>query len=365
MSTKLSPSYYGYVGSTKDALLIIQSILNKQLNLIPRRPHERERLDLIKSGNVFIFIEEHSGIKRWTDGISWSPSRILGRFLVYRELDKELENNNMYQSAMEMDKKRKKKRSYDEFEINNIQHGFKDQGLIKKTLSITTNLKEFNNVDKQTIHLISYYNANDVINGKLCRPSESDLKNLQIDKHLWDAIKESNLGGKVPIEDEAYYFLDNNYQLQNMSKLSQPPYSQQIPQMPHQQIPSIPQVPSQVQVPQMQQVSPQIQQLQQQQQIPQQMHQQSIPSINSMPNNSKGTPQSIPPPLFYNKNYMLPIPSNYEYKNEEDFNISNNLNSLYHDHYYMPYYYHYDNNKRFKDDLHLDEGHNFITNYNS
>ncbi|CAO3597762.1 unnamed protein product [Absidia cylindrospora] len=27
------------------------------------------------------------GIKRWTDGLVWSPSRIFGNFLIYRELD--------------------------------------------------------------------------------------------------------------------------------------------------------------------------------------------------------------------------------------------------------------------------------------
>lgn len=265
MSTaKLTPSYYGYVGSTKDALLIIQAIVDKQLDLVSRRPHERERPSLIKSGNVFVFIEEKSGIKRWTDGIAWSPSRILGRFLVYRELDKH--------SLSEKDDKKKKKRktstkseiksSHDNIHdssignVNNPNMGlnghddynnknlvgslvtsyvFKDQGLIKKTLSLTSVSKDVN-LDKkeesQTIHLISYYNADDVLNGTLQRPSESDLKNITISNTLCDAIKESSLGGKIPIEDEAYYFLDNNYQLQNMSLLQQPPMNR-----PHNQLP--------------------------------------------------------------------------------------------------------------------------------
>lgn len=257
-TTKLNPSYYGYVGSTKDALLIIQEILDKQLELVPRRPHERERGNLIKSGNVFVFIEEHSGIKRWTDGIAWSPSRILGRFLVYRELDKH--------SLSEKDDKKKKKRkvSIEQDPLENssrklngsinsnnslpsIPHAqqllqqqndsinstsssttseyskgllgggplvtsyvFKDQGLIKKTLSLTTSSKELHidkKEEKQTIHLISYYNADDVLNGKLQRPSETDLKNLSITNSLWNAVKDSLLGGKIPIEDEASLLL--------------------------------------------------------------------------------------------------------------------------------------------------------------
>lgn len=36
-----------------------------------------------------------TGIKRWTDGLIWSPSRILGNFLIYRELGgRELLNND-------------------------------------------------------------------------------------------------------------------------------------------------------------------------------------------------------------------------------------------------------------------------------
>lgn len=219
-SAPLSPSYYGYVGSTKDALHIIQAAVNKQVDLILRRPHERERPGLIRSGNVFVFIEEHLGIKRWTDGIAWLPSRILGRFLVYRELDKQL--------LAESDDKKKKKRkvlfTQDPLEKHHIGHadtgyGFKDQGLIKKTLSLSTVAKDLHvdrRAEKQTIHLILYYNADDVLNGKLQRPSELALKGMPIHSGLWDAIKELLLGGKIPIEDEAYYFLDNNYQLQNM-----------------------------------------------------------------------------------------------------------------------------------------------------
>ena len=303
-ATNLAPTYHGYIGSTKDALLIIYQALNQQLELVPRRPHERERPELIKSGNVFVFIEEHSGIKRWTDGTSWSPSRILGRFLVYRELDKS--------GFTEKDDKKKKKRKsslkYDQSQrdgtdssstgSNSIRDGdsasvsnaqlqqprpamltlsstqsmreqqvaqelippntipasntyssadynksllsgplvtsyvFKDQGLIKKTLSLTTTTSDLH-LDKlnerQTIHLISYYNAQEVMNGKLLRPSESDFKDVVIPASLWTAVKDSSLGGKIPIEDEAFYFLDGNYQLQSMLQLQLQLQQQQQP----------------------------------------------------------------------------------------------------------------------------------------
>lgn len=48
---------------------------------VKRRLREDER-KLVQSGQVFVFDERESGIKRWTDGLLWSPSRILWNFLV-------------------------------------------------------------------------------------------------------------------------------------------------------------------------------------------------------------------------------------------------------------------------------------------
>ena len=42
---------------------MIQQVLDKQLEPVSRRPHERERGILIVSGSVFVFIEQLSGIK--------------------------------------------------------------------------------------------------------------------------------------------------------------------------------------------------------------------------------------------------------------------------------------------------------------
>ncbi|ODQ77529.1 hypothetical protein BABINDRAFT_163529 [Babjeviella inositovora NRRL Y-12698] len=239
MSTPLNPTYFGYIGSTKDALLVIQATLNQQLHAVPRRPHDRERNALIQSGNCFVFSEEKSGIKRWTDGIAWSPSRILGRFLVYRELDR---------SALSESDDRKNKRkkltssasgqqlaaplAYDSHISPHAQsasmntetgrqlvgslvasYAFKEQGLIKKTLSLTVAHRSRGaSAAPEVLHLISYYNADDVISGKLVRPQDSTLStSIAISDDLWLAVKESSLGGKIPIEDEAHYFIDGKF----------------------------------------------------------------------------------------------------------------------------------------------------------
>lgn len=49
---------------------------------VTRRLNDFERRTMVKSGAVFIFSVEESGIKRWTEGLAWSQSRISGNFLV-------------------------------------------------------------------------------------------------------------------------------------------------------------------------------------------------------------------------------------------------------------------------------------------
>lgn len=159
---------------------------------------------------LFIFI---SGIKRWTDGLIWSPSRILGNFLIYRELggreslndkasnhDNYFHNNQyshnhqyMSQNHSLMYGESTQVESVDgEYENMTIEernrernlvgsltdtYKFRKGGLIKKTLSIQLN--------GCTQHLISYYTKEDVLKCRLSTPSSiSQLSSLQISSDL-------------------------------------------------------------------------------------------------------------------------------------------------------------------------------------
>jgi len=77
------PPFRGHIETTYDALLIFEAARKGIVPRITRRLTEVER-SMIGSGSCFIFDEHESGIKRWTDGLVWSPSRILGNFLVSR-----------------------------------------------------------------------------------------------------------------------------------------------------------------------------------------------------------------------------------------------------------------------------------------
>lgn len=195
----LEPTFTGYVATTQDALILFEACLTGVLHHVPRRPHDRERSHLVRSGSVFIYEENSSGIKRWTDGVTWSPSRILGNFLVYRELEKPFPPGEK-KRAMKKGSRRpvppsrpgepyprgeSAGQSYspsptasgpfggDRSHQSEVEralvgslvdsYGFKDSGLVKKTMSVT--------VSGVTHHLVSYYSVEDVMRGALSPPS--------------------------------------------------------------------------------------------------------------------------------------------------------------------------------------------------
>lgn len=86
-SSWTEPPWTGWIDTTGDALLILEAARRGLIPRVTRRLVDSER-KMITSGSVFVFDEDESGIKRWTDGFFWSPSRILGNFLLYRETEK-------------------------------------------------------------------------------------------------------------------------------------------------------------------------------------------------------------------------------------------------------------------------------------
>jgi hypothetical protein len=193
-SAPLHPTYQGYVATTYDALILFEACLAGKLLHVPRRPHDRERSSLIQSGNVFIYEEHASGIKRWTDGVPWSPSRILNNFLVYRELERPFPPGEK-KRAMKRNKKSpgisKAAEPFGSQPSNGHglgaygsstalaketeraligslidSYGFKDDGLVKKTISIT--------LGGVSHHLVSYYSVKDVLEKRLGTPTQDN-----------------------------------------------------------------------------------------------------------------------------------------------------------------------------------------------
>ncbi|MCJ1375499.1 hypothetical protein MMC20_006736 [Loxospora ochrophaea] len=270
-SSSLAPSYVGHVASTKDALLLFEACLNGQVSHVPRRPHDRERSQLIRSGSVFIYEENASGIKRWTDGVPWSPSRILGNFLVYRELSKPFPPGEKKRAT-----KRNKRpsrpgepyprpnngegpssangsaglsptspttptgrsdalfdRETERALIGSLvdSYGFKESGLVKKTMSV--------NVHGVHHHLVSYYKLDDVMEGRLKSPSKD--RNLMSLNPRGELMHRQNFRSPLDEQEDAtqeqmgqmqisYGLYANNYDPNRHSSLTgQGPHGHPMP----------------------------------------------------------------------------------------------------------------------------------------
>lgn len=230
------------------------------LNHVARRPHDRERVSLIKSGNVFIYEEHSSGIKRWTDGVPWSPSRILGNFLVYRELERPFPPGEK-KRAMKRSKRSPGISKQDPFGSSNNgmgggfnaasaaassfdapsatslsketersligslvdSYGFKEEGLVKKTVSVT--------VGGVSHHLVSYYTVADVMNSKFTTPSK-DPRFQHVTPRA-DLITKQNFRTPIDevdsmdrIDDRSIYatypYVRNGYEMTNQTILHRP-----------------------------------------------------------------------------------------------------------------------------------------------
>ncbi|PWN18308.1 hypothetical protein BCV69DRAFT_253172, partial [Microstroma glucosiphilum] len=189
--------------STHDALLVFECVRRGIMPKVNRRLRDDERR-LIRSGAVFVFDERESGIKRWTDGLLWSPSRILWNFLVYRQIEKKAGKGATTSSVTDDSSplSRGAHRSPSgganrESEIERALVGslkssypFAKDGLCKKTISIQ--------VHGSTQHLISYYKVEDVRSGRLRTPlSLPEISGLDISPMI---LQKSNFRNPPDIE---------------------------------------------------------------------------------------------------------------------------------------------------------------------
>ncbi|KAI0264665.1 Gti1/Pac2 family-domain-containing protein [Gloeopeniophorella convolvens] len=103
----MSPSYQQQptlqncrIRTAQDALQVFHAVARNVLTLLTRRLDADER-KAIRSGNVYIWEDRSAStsdsgglsMERWTDGMSWGPSRIREEFLFYYQRDPAQERN--------------------------------------------------------------------------------------------------------------------------------------------------------------------------------------------------------------------------------------------------------------------------------
>jgi hypothetical protein len=79
----IKPTGQGFLDTTKDAMTVVEAVLQGCLQHINRRPYGKERAEMLTSGTVLVYEENASGLKRWTYAVHWSPSRVMNNYLIY------------------------------------------------------------------------------------------------------------------------------------------------------------------------------------------------------------------------------------------------------------------------------------------
>ncbi|KAF7593438.1 hypothetical protein BBP40_011541 [Aspergillus hancockii] len=176
-------TYHGHVRTPADAIILFEACRIGLLPRVQRRLSEKER-QLIRSGSVFVWDEREAGMRRWTDGKSWSASRVSGSFLTYREMEGKRGGAGVTQTTIPRAGKTPESRGSDDDRGDGPDEGpdgyrYKPDGLMKQSFSITTSAG-------QHLHLISYYSRSHPSAANLQQPStDPALRHVRPQKGLY------------------------------------------------------------------------------------------------------------------------------------------------------------------------------------
>ncbi|CAF9906829.1 hypothetical protein IMSHALPRED_005366 [Imshaugia aleurites] len=179
-------TYNGHVRTPADAIILFEACRLGLLPRVQRRLSEKERQS-IKSGSVFVWDEREAGMRRWTDGKSWSASRVSGSFLTYREMEGKRGGNSFGPPLAAVSRAGKTpdstRGSDSDLEIGGEDgpdgYRYKPDGLMKQSFSITTS-------SGNHLHLISYYSRSHPSASGLTSPtSDPALRHIRPQKGMY------------------------------------------------------------------------------------------------------------------------------------------------------------------------------------
>lgn len=171
-------TYNGHVRTPQDAIILFEACRIGMLPRVQRRLSEKERQS-IRSGSVFVWDEREAGMRRWTDGKSWSASRVSGSFLTYREMEGKRGGSGYAPATKTPESGRNSGDDGQEGEEGPDGYRYKPDGLMKQSFSITTSTN-------QHLHLISYYSRSHPNAPGLQQPStDPNLRTVRPAKGLY------------------------------------------------------------------------------------------------------------------------------------------------------------------------------------
>lgn len=217
-------TYHGYVRTPGDAIKLFEACRLGLLPRVQRRLSEKERQS-IRSGSVFVWDEREAGMRRWTDGKSWSASRVSGSFLTYREMEGKRGGgfgSGRRGAGKTPDSGRGSDEDHDDGEPEGYR--YKADGLMKQSFSITTSTG-------QHLHLISYYSRPQPGQPDLPQPSsDPSLRGIVPPKGMYP---ESSMGDanqtpaltRAPMQQQPYMIAPYAHQQPYAPHYAQPAYA--------------------------------------------------------------------------------------------------------------------------------------------
>ncbi|KAJ9050751.1 Global transcription regulator sge1 [Entomophthora muscae] len=76
--------FIGYVDTVSDAFILLEAATRGYIPTVKSRPDSKDRENILP-GSTVIFDASTTGMTRWVDGKSWSPSRFRDGFFMYQE----------------------------------------------------------------------------------------------------------------------------------------------------------------------------------------------------------------------------------------------------------------------------------------
>ncbi|KAJ3226654.1 hypothetical protein HDU81_007156 [Chytriomyces hyalinus] len=139
-------TYYGRIEDTLDAGIIVEACI-KGILMEVSGVMEASSIG-IRAGTVLAIHERYGNIQRWRDGYQWSPSRISGGFLIYRQVERK--DGTPASEGAETPKNNPDGAKL----VKGKSFTVLPAGLTKKTISMIGS-------DSQSYRVISYYETED------------------------------------------------------------------------------------------------------------------------------------------------------------------------------------------------------------
>ncbi|KAI8821213.1 Gti1/Pac2 family-domain-containing protein [Chytriomyces cf. hyalinus JEL632] len=193
-------SFFGFIENPMDALLVIEGCIRSNLRLFTGSAADMARTP-IQSGTVIVIPANCAFVKRWRDGIHWSPSRSFGPFLLYRQVEPTYTNESHPAGPKYAPKRVQSNVAALEptFSARTLKPNTRlvENGLTKRTITLKGS-------DGQKHRIVSYYCPVDVVEmsrleaelktgGSSSRPQQSGLLNAPPDEMFQRPMGDSRL----------------------------------------------------------------------------------------------------------------------------------------------------------------------------